>query len=145
MSRDAGALARRLAKIQAHLREELINALINGDQELEDIFDPYSYSTAVHDLRDKYLSRLFLIQGILQQLAHCSQPQNKQSTRVITVAAEDRNKLAELVNDRLGRLTGAKVLDVKFMPATDSSDWSALIMYEMNPFVGEAGGTAAWM
>ena len=145
MNKDAGELARGLAKIQARLRGELFDELREHEDDLDAIFDPYSYSPLVHELREKYLSRLYLIQGLLQQLAHFSQGRGKHTTRVQCIAAEDQETLVELVNKKLVRLNGSKVLDVKFIPAQDDGDWSAMITYEVNPFTEAADETAAWM
>jgi len=145
MSKGAGELARKLAKIQTRLREELYETLNDQADNLDSLFDPYSYSPIVHELREKYLSRLFLIQALIQQLAHYSQGQVKHTARVISVAAQNRGELVDLVNDQLVKLNGTKVLDVKFLPGSATEDWSALITYETNPFMAQAGGTAAWM
>ncbi len=145
MKSNAGQLARRLSKVQARLRKELVDELLTHEEDLESLFDPYSFSPLVHEIREKYLNRLYLIQGIIQQLAHLSQGRNRHPTRVLSVAAESQQTLVDLVNRRLGKLSGAKILDVKFIPATEKDGWSALITYEANPFVEEADETAAWM
>jgi hypothetical protein len=145
MNKDAGELARKLARIQTCLRKELYEALQNNEECLDSMFDPNSYSPLVHELRDKYLSRLYLIQGLIQQLAHYSQGPVRHATRVISVAAENQHALVDLVNLKLGRLNGMKVVDVKFIPGVGSETWSALITYELNPLVTEAGEAAAWM
>jgi hypothetical protein len=145
MNKNAGELARRLARIQARLRRDLFEELREHESDLDELFDPYSFSPLVHEIREKYLTRLYLIQGIIQQLAHFSQGRSKHSTRVLRVAAEDQKALVELVNRKLGKLNGAKVLDVKFVPGDGRESWSALITYEANPFMEEADETAAWM
>ena len=145
MKRAAGELAKRLAKVQGQLRQELVEELVAQGDDLEAIFDPYSYSPLVHELRDKYLSRLFLIQGLIQQLAQFSQGRNRHMTRVLSVAAGDQGSLVSSVNRKLLSLNGSKVLDIKFIPGGDDVDWSALITYEANPFMEAADETAAWM
>lgn len=145
MNKDAGELARRLARIQGRLRRELFDELESHQDDLDAVFDPYSYSPVVHELREKYLSRLYLIQGLIQQLAHFSQGHGKHATRVLSVRADNQKKLVDLVNQRLVKLNGSKVLDVKFIPGSGSERWSALITYEVNPFMQEADETAAWM
>ncbi len=144
MTREPAELARRLAAIQNKLRADLMGELQEQGQDIELVFDPDSYSPLVHELREKYLTRLYLIQGILQQLAHYSLGRNKHSTRVASVAAQDRAELVRLVNCKLQRLNGAKVLDVKFIPGGEEG-WAAVITYEVNPFTAEADETAAWM
>jgi hypothetical protein len=145
MKPNARPLARKLSKIQARLRKELLEELLAHEDDLDALFDPYAYSPLAHEIREKYLNRLYLIHGIIQQLAHFSQGRNRHPTRVLSVAAENQQNLVELVNRRLGKLNGAKILDVKFIPATEKDGWSALITYEANPFVEEADETAAWM
>jgi hypothetical protein len=145
MNKEAGELARQLSKIQARLRQELFEELQAQGDSLESVFDPYSYSPLVHELREKYLTRLYLIQGLIQQLAHLSQGRTRHTTRVLSVAAESQQTLVNLVNRKLASLNGAKVLDVKFIPGGRDESWSALITYEANPFVEEADETAAWM
>lgn len=145
MNREAGDLARRLSKIQARLRGDLFDELQAHEDNLEAVFDPYSYSPLVHELREKFLTRLYLIQGLIQQLAHLSQARGKHATRVLSVAAEDRSSLVNLVNRKLATLNGSKVLDVKFIPGGPDQGWSAVITFELNPFIEEADETAAWM
>ncbi|MCK4283564.1 MAG: hypothetical protein KAX44_04535 [Candidatus Brocadiae bacterium] len=145
MNNEAADLAKKLASIQARLRRDLFEVLRGHKEDLDGIFDPYSFSPLVHELRDKYLTRLYLLQGIIQQLAHFSRGRQKHATRVVSVVAENQDKLVDLVNRKLVRLNGSKVLDVKFIPGSDQGDWSALITYEANPFLEEAGETAAWM
>ncbi|MHC4480905.1 MAG: hypothetical protein ACYS8K_00265 [Planctomycetota bacterium] len=145
MKRDTGELAKRLAKIQARLRKDLFEELQDQGENIESVFDPYSYSPLIHELREKYLTRLYLIQGIIQQLAHFSQGRHKHSTRVLSVTAENQRELVELVNQKLVKLNGSKVLDVKFIPDNGRDPWSALITYEVNPFLESAGEAAAWM
>jgi len=145
MDKNAGELARKLARIQARLRKDMFDELLAHDEDLESCFDPYSYSPAIHDIREKYLTRLYLIQGIIQQLVYLNQGRNKHATRVLSVAAENQEMLVTQVNRRLVNLNGAKVLDVTFIPGSGKENWSALITYEVNPFMEEADETAAWM
>ncbi len=144
MPLDPTDLARRLAAMETRLRKELYEELRGHEEDLESIFDPYSYSPLVHELRDKYLSRLYLIHGILQQLAHYSQSRSKHGTRVVSVEARSQPELVQLVNRKLEDLNGSKVQDVTFIPAAEDN-WSALITYQMNPFAAEADEKAPWM
>ncbi len=145
MKQDVGDLARKLARIQAGLRKELLQELQTHEAELDAILDPYSYSPLVQELREKYLNRLYLIQALLQQLAEMSQGGSKRATRVMSVAAETQEELVRRVNHRLQKLNGMKVLDVKFIPAGDGPEWTAVITYQVNPFVTAYDETAAWM
>jgi len=144
MRMEASDLARKLSAAQNRLRQELFDELQQRGEDIESIFDPYSYSPLVHELRDKYLSRLHLIQGILQQLAYYSQGKRKNATRVVSVTAPDRPELVRQVNYKLTRLNGSNVRDVKFMQGEDDG-WSALITYDLNPFRGETDEPAAIM
>jgi hypothetical protein len=145
MNSNAGELAKKLSRIQARLRGELLQELQSHGDELQAIFDPYSYSPLVHELRERYLTRLYLLQGIIQQLAHFSQGRSKHTACVFPVTADSRNELVRRVNRKLCKLNGSRVIDVKFMSADEDGDWSALITCELNPFAAEADGTAAWM
>ena len=145
MDRNAGELARKLARIQARLRKDMFDELLAHDEDMESCFDPYSYSPVIHEIRVKYLTRLYLLQGIIQQLVYIGQGRNKHATRVLSVAAENQEMLVTQVNRRLVNLNGAKVLDVTFIPGSGKENWSALITYEVNPFIEEADETAAWM
>jgi hypothetical protein len=145
MEANAGELARKLARIQARLRKDMFDELLAHEGELETVFDPYSYAPLMHELREKYLTRIYLIHGIVQQLVHLTQGRTKHATRVLSVAAENQESLVNLVNRKLVNLNGAKVLDVTFIPGTGKENWSALITYEVNPFVEETDETAAWM
>jgi hypothetical protein len=145
MNRDAAELARKLVGIQTQLRNELFDELLTHEGELDAVFDPYSYSPLVHELREKYLTRLYLIHGIIQQLAQLSKGRAKHATRVLSVSAENQERLVEQVNHQLVRLNGNKVLDVKFVSGNGDHSWAALITYEVNPFMEEADETAAWM
>ena len=68
MNHEAGELAKKLARIQSRLRNELMEELKSHEGDLEAIFDPYSFSPIVHELREKYLTRLHLLHEILGYL-----------------------------------------------------------------------------
>lgn len=141
----AGELARKLAKIQVRLRQELFDELREHEEDLETVFDPYSFSPLVHELREKYLTRLYLLQALVQQMAQHSQGRAKPTTRVTALSAQNQNELVESVNRKLGRLNGSRILDVKFVPGSEDEEWSALITYEINPLSSPTDGSAAWM
>lgn len=145
MAKISGELARRLAKTQARLRSELLEELKAQGDDLEEVFNPYSYSPLIHELREKYLSRLVLIQGILQQLAHHYHAGHKPSVRVHALSAETQNELVRRVNRTLHKLNGSRVIDVTFTPSTEDEDWSALITYEAHASADETDETALWM
>ena len=145
MPEDASEIIKKLAKIQAELRQELFEELRSKSEELESIFDPYSYSPIVQELREKYLVQLFVLQGLIQQLACLNPGHRKLNTRVISVSAGDQAGLVNLVNRKLASLNGARVLDVSFMPENEENGWTALITYVPGPLAEEADGTTAWM
>jgi len=145
MDKNAGELAKKLARIQARLRKDMFDELLTHEEDLESCFDPYSYSPVIHDIREKYLTRLYLIQGIIQQLVYMGQGRTRPATRVLSVAAENQEMLVTQVNRKLVNLNGAKVLDVTFIPGNGKENWSALITYEVSPVTEEADETAAWM
>jgi len=130
MTEYTDELLRKLAAIQAHMRSDLLDELHENEADLDAIFDPYSYSPLVQELREKYLTRLYLLQGLIQQVAHHRPARQKSSMRVVSVAADSQEELVEQVNRKLTRLSGAKVHDVKFMSGGEKEPWSALITFE---------------
>jgi len=145
MNSEAGELAKKLARIQSHLRNELMEELKSNEGDLEAIFDPYSFSPIVHELREKYLTRLHLLQGLIQQLAHFSLGRSRHTTRVFAVTADSRGELLDRVNHKLHKLNGSRVIDIEFIQSDEQETWSALITCELSPFAAETDGTAAWM
>jgi len=148
MDKNAWEIAKRLCKIQASLRKELLEELESHDDELDSVFNPYSYSPLLQDLRDRYLIRLSILQALIQQLVHYSQGYRKPSTRVSSVAAGDRNDAIRLVNRQLDKLNGTRVLDVKLIPCEDGregEEWVGVITYVVNPTLGEPDEAPTWM
>ena len=148
MDTDVWELAKKLSKIQASLRNELVEELHSHKEELDCVFDPYSFSPTLHDLRDKYLVRLSVLQALIQQLVQYGQGHRKPSTRVASVVARDRDHTIKLINRQLDKLNGARVLDVKLIPCGDAQneeEWVGVITYVVNPLMDPADETAAWM
>ena len=145
MASDAADMAKRLTRIQTRLREELLEELQSNEADIENVFDPYSYSPIAHELREKYLSRLYALQAIIQELAHFNQGQRRPPVKLMSVCASDSNKLVELVNKKLERLNGARLMDVKFMQNKHDDHWAAVITYVASPFTETHDETAAWM
>lgn len=145
MPKDASAIARKLSQIQAKLREKLLLDLEGVEGDLDDLFDPESYSPAFEEYREKYCSRLYVLQSIIQELANFNQGNRKRHTKVASVSARNHSELAKLVNRKIVQLDGCKVTDVKFVPSTDDKEWVAVITYLSNPFIEEPDETAAWM
>ena len=145
MSSDARDIARKLARIQSRLRKELLSELNDHEDNIDQVFDPYSYSPVVQELREKYLSRLYVLQAILQELAHCNTSRRQPPVKVLSVNAEDSDELVKRVNKQLVELNGAKVLDVKFLQNKQDDHWVGLITYLANPFTATTGETPAMM
>lgn len=135
MSGTPAHIARKLKKIQAKLRRELFEELKIRSGDLETVFDPYSYTPLSQELRDKFLTNIFLIQAIIQQLCHLSEYRKKASTVVVSVNAANKDKLVQHVNEKLASLNGSKILGVDFLPADESKTWTALITYVTNPLL----------
>jgi hypothetical protein len=136
MPNDPAELARKLAAIQNRLREELLEELSNHEEDIESLFDPYSYSPFPQEIRDKYLTHLWLIHGIIQQLAQYDRGGKGQTTRVASISAPSRSELVRRVNRKLEKLNGARVTNVEFLPADEEEDWAALITYQRGAFTG---------
>jgi hypothetical protein len=144
MSSDTRGIARKLARIQNRLRGELLEELQDNEDDLETIFDPYSFSPVVQEIRDKYLSSLHVIHSVLQELAHHNQ-RRQPPVKLLSLRAEDSEKLVDLVNKKLARLNGARVMDVEFLQKKEDDQWVAVITYVANPFTESQDETAAWM
>lgn len=138
MDQKVAKLVKKLSGIQANLREELCEKLLAEDEELDHVFDPYSYSPIAQDLREKYLNQLMTVQGIIQQLAHHCHAQQQQKTKVVRLSSEDQGKLVKLVNQKLASMNGNRVMDVEFMDQNDNGQWVALITYSPSPFAQES-------
>ena len=145
MSTHAHDIAKRLARIQADLRKELLEELEGHDEDIESVFDPYSYSPVVHEIKEKYLNRLYVLQAVIQELAHLNQGRRNPPVKITSVKADGSEALVELVNEKLMSLNGAKIMDVKFLEGKTDEDWVALITYVANPFTERKDETAAWM
>ena len=145
MGSNATDIARKLARIQGRLRKEMLEELQSHEDELENIFDTYSYSPLAHEIREKYLARLFVLQATIQELAHLNQGSRHPPVKVMSLHAENSDQLVELVNKKLANLNGAKILDVKFMQGKEGEPWVAVITYVANPFTEAHDETAAWM
>ena len=145
MGKDASRVAKVLSQIQAKLRAKLIDEIEGREEELQPLFDPDTYSPAFEEYREKYLSRLYVLQSIIQELANFNQGQKRRHTKVTSVSARNHSELTKLVNRTISHLDGCKVTDVKFVPSADDKEWVAVITYLANPFMQEQDETAAWM
>lgn len=144
MSSDTRDIAQQLAQIQNRLRGELLEELQQNENDLDTVFDPYSFSPVVQEIRDKYLSSLQVIQSIIQQLAR-HHKRHQPPVKLLSLKAEDSERLVSLVNEKLADLQGARVMDVEFLQKQNDDQWVAVITYVANPFTEEQDETAAWM
>jgi hypothetical protein len=145
MGTPADNLSRKLSGILCELRSELVDELREHEADLETIFDPYSFSPVAHELREKYLARLHLVQGLMQQLNGYRQGDRKQAVRVMSVAADSLPELVERLNTKLSSLNHSRVIDVHFAPPDDDLGWCALITYETAMAPGAPSGSNARM
>jgi len=139
MKSDLYEIVKKLARIQNGLRQELCEELQSHADDIESIFDPYSYSPVVHELRERYLTRLYVLQALLQELSHHNQGRRAAPAKVTRITAPDSEQLVELVNRRLAKLNGAKVLDVEFLQNKLGDGWVGLITYLANPLAPPQG------
>ena len=145
MSSETRDIARKLARIQKRLRRELFQELRDHEEDVESIFDPYSYSPVVQEIREKYLTRLYVLNAIIQELAHLNQGRRHPPVKVLSLRAQNSEALVELVNKKLARLNGVKVMDVEFLQNKEDDHWVAVITYVSNPFTETHDETAAFM
>ncbi len=145
MNADARKIAGQLVKTQNRLRSELLEELSQYSGDIGSVFDPFSYSHLGEEIRDKYLTNLQMIHGILQELAHFNQGNRQPPVRVLSLRAETSEELVKLVNDTLGKLSGARIMDIEFVQNNDNEKWVALITYMANPFTEEHDETTARM
>ncbi len=146
MNKDARKIAARLVKMQKRLRSDMLGELTEYSDDIESVFDPHSYSHLGEEIRDKYLTNLQMIQGILQELAHFNQGESRRPpVKVLSLRAASSDKLVKLVNATLARLAGTRVMDIEFVQNNENENWVALITYMTNPFNEEQDETAALM
>jgi len=145
MSGDAREIAKKLARVQNRLRRELLEELEEHEDDIDAIFDPYSYSPLVQELREKYLNRLFVVQALIQEMAHFKQGRRQPPVKVLSLRAEGSEELVEMVNHKLAELNGAKVMDVEFLQNKPDDHWVGLITYVASPFMETPGEAAAFM
>ncbi len=134
MPNDPADLARKLADIQNRLRKDLLEELSEHEDDIEALFDPYAYSPFPQEVRDKYLTHLYLIHGIIQQLVQYDRGGKGQTTRVASISASSRSELVRRVNRKLQKLNGARVTNVEFLPPDEDDEWAALITFQRGAF-----------
>lgn len=145
MRKGTVEIIKELARIQGNLRQELLEKLKSEGEDLVSIFNPYSFSPLVQELREKYLNRLLVIQGLIQQLTYLGAGRGKNCTKVVRVHAAEQQELVRRVNRKLASLNGAKVMDVEFLPEDDAGKWVALITFVPNPLQSQHDESTAMM
>ena len=132
---DASRVAKTLAEIQYELREDLLDNLKDQEDDLKTVLDPRTFSPEFYEIRDKYLDKLTIIQGVINELANFNLCHTKRVTRIESVSAESHKQLASRVNKKLMKLEGCRIMDVKFIKDDDEEEpeWVAFITYIPNP------------
>ena len=143
MKRDPGLILKKLATAQSQLRQELMQELASNEDYLDGLFDQFSYNVALEELRDKYVTRLFIIQSLIHELTNLSLGKQKRRTRVISLTGADVEELTAEVNRKLQALDGRRVLDVKFSQSEDAT-WQAFIVYLSHPRQDSGGASGRW-
>ncbi|MDP6359564.1 MAG: hypothetical protein QF473_30865, partial [Planctomycetota bacterium] len=116
---DASRVAKTLAEIQYELREDLLDNLKDQEDDLKTVLDPRTFSPEFDEIRDKYLDKLTIIQGVINELANFNLCHTKRVTRIESVSAESHKQLASRVNKKLMKLEGCRIMDVKFIKDDD--------------------------
>jgi len=133
LKEDAARIGRTIAEIQQRLRHDLLEELVESEEDLENLFDPNSYSHALDEVRDKYVDKLYALQNILHEVANLDEGHRRRRTEVTCLNADSPEALAKGVNKKLRELEGCAILDVKFTKG-DEGKWVAFITYLLNPF-----------
>jgi hypothetical protein len=137
-------IAKKLANIQKNLRQDLLEEMENHGDDLEAIFDPYSFSPVSQELRDKYLNRLHMLQAIIHELAYLKQGNRQPPVKVLSLRASDSDRLVKKVNAQLAHLNGARIMDIEFLQNQEDG-WVAIITYALSPFTESQSETASFM
>lgn len=132
---DAARVAKILAEIQYEIREDLLNNLVGKEEDLKTALDPRTFSPEFDEVRDKYLDKLAILQGIINELANFSLCHTKRITRIESMSAETHEELTKRVNHKLARLEGCRIVDVKFIKddGGEKPTWVSFITYMPNP------------
>jgi len=132
---DVARIAKILAEIQYELREDLLDTLAREEDDLKIVLDPRTFSMEFDEVREKYLDKLAVLQGIINELANLNLHHTKRITRVESLAAGTHEELTKKVNHKLARLEGCRIVDVKFLKDDKSAEspWVSFITYMPNP------------
>ena len=133
LKEDAARIGRMIAEIQQKLRHDLLEELVESEEDLENLFDPNSYSHALDEVREKYVDKLYALQNILHEVANLDEGHRRRRTEVTCLNADSPEALSKRVNKKLRELEGCAILDVKFIKG-DEAKWVAFITYLLNPF-----------
>ena len=133
LEEDGNRIGRLIAEIQQKLRQDLLDDLVESEEDLQSLFDPDSYSHALDEVRDKYVDKLWALQGILHEIANLDDGHRRRRTEVMSISTDSPEALTQEVNKALRSLEGCAIQDVKFLKGEDSQ-WVAFITYLANPF-----------
>jgi hypothetical protein len=137
---DASRIAKIIAEIQYELREDLLRLLTGQEKELRSVLDPRTFSPEFEEVRDKYLDKLAILQGIVNELANFGLSHTKRITRIESLCADSHEKLTRMVNMKLARLEGCRIVDVEFIKNENDGkpEWVSFITYVPNPLTPPA-------
>jgi len=133
LTEEAPEIARLVTQIQRKLRQELLDDLMENEHELEELFEPGSYSMALDEYRSKYLDKLHVLQSLLGEIANLDEGHRRRRIRVASVGARTHQELTKRLNKTLAEIAGSHVHDVKFVHTPDEG-WVAFINYSPSPF-----------
>lgn len=132
---DAARIAKTISEVQYELREDLLDSLVSEGEDLKSTLDPRSFSPEMDEIRDKFLDKLAILQGIVNELANFNLCHTKRITRIESISADTHEELTERVNKKLARLEGCRIVDVKFLKdeGTEEVKWVSFVTYMPNP------------
>jgi len=133
LEQDASRIGRLIADVQAKLRDEMLEQLVDSEEELAALLEPGSYSHALEEIRDKYIDRLLALQGVLHELANLDEGHRRRRTKATSLSADSPQGLTRSLNKKLRELEGCSILDVNFLKGNEK-EWVAFITYLANPF-----------
>ena len=132
---DAARIAKTISEVQYELREDLLDSLVSEGEDLKNTLDPRSFSPEMDEIRDKFLDKLAILQGIVNELANFNLCHTTRITRIDSISADTHEELTERVNKKLARLEGCRIVDVKFLKdeGTEEVKWVSFVTYMPNP------------
>ena len=130
---DATRIGRLIAEIQQKMRDDLLDELVSSEEDLQSLLDPDSYSHTLEEIRDRYIDKLYVLSGILHEVANLDDGHRRRRTEVTSITAESPEALTKQLNRKLRALEGCAILDVKFLRGGEK-EWVAFISFLANPF-----------